>query len=310
MRLASVSVDLDSLGHYCRIQGLPLSLLDERARNLVATVAIPRFLELFTAAKTSATFFVIAADLDEPLARALRDAHANRVELANHSHTHDYAISRWSADDALADLTRAHALIREHTAVAPVGFRAPGYTLSPALLAAVQTLGYRYDSSAYPAAPYYLAKASVMAALSLLGRPSKAILDSPKVLLAPRVPYRPSVAAPYRAGDASFVELPMSVSPALRMPFIGTFATTLPWALVQSTLRSLATDDFINFELHAIDVLDVDDGIPPALARQQRDLLVPWAEKKRRLLHLFNALGESRERVTVAEAADHFSTRV
>ncbi|HYO69594.1 MAG TPA: polysaccharide deacetylase, partial [Archangium sp.] len=41
-RLASISVDLDSEPHSCRIHGLPESLLDARARGLVYTTAVPR----------------------------------------------------------------------------------------------------------------------------------------------------------------------------------------------------------------------------------------------------------------------------
>ncbi|MCA2979763.1 MAG: polysaccharide deacetylase family protein, partial [Myxococcaceae bacterium] len=172
-RLASISVDLDSLGHYCRIQGLPESLLDERARRLVASTAVPRFLELFAAVGAPATFFVIGSDLaDDGLARALRASAAAGVELASHSFAHDYALSRAPRADIEADLRRAHEAIVAATGQTPVGFRAPGYTLSPALLQAVAAVGYRYDSSTFPAAPYWAAKAAVMASLAALGRPS------------------------------------------------------------------------------------------------------------------------------------------
>ena len=303
MRLSALSVDLDSLPHYCRIQGLSESLLDERARSLVATVAIPRLLELFARARAPATFFVIGADVALPgMAAALRASSAAGVELASHSHSHDYALSRWTQAEIEADLSRAEAALAT-VGVKPEGFRAPGYTLSPALLKAVAARGYAYDSSAFPATPYYLAKASVMGALRLLGRPSRAILDSPKVLGAPRVPYRPDLDAPYRKGNAPLIELPMAVAPLTRLPFIGTFATTMPWPLVEATFRTQRRDALFNFELHALDVLDQSDGVPPQLARQQRDLQVPAGEKLRRLGRLFGWLGEDRDRVTVREAA-------
>jgi len=307
-RLASISVDLDSLGHYCRIQGLPKSILDERARSLVWSTAIPRYLELFSSVGTPATFFVIASDLSDPqLAPALETSAAAGVELANHSFSHDYALSRRSRVEIEADLRKAHEAIVLQTGVTPVGFRAPGYTLSPAMLQAVAALGYRYDSSTFPAAPYWLAKASVMTTLSALGRPSRAILDSPDVLLAPRVPYRPSLEAPYRRGDAPFVELPMAVTPLARVPFIGTFATSMPWPLVEATFRRLRHGRHLNFELHAIDVLDATDGIPDALARQQRDVGVPVREKLSRLRRLFTWMGDDRQRVTLADAASRLS---
>ena len=74
----------------------------------------------------------------------------------------------------------------------PQGFRAPGYTLTGALLRALDAQGYRYDASAFPAAPYWAVKATVMGALAALGRESRAILDRPKVLTAPRLPYWPA----------------------------------------------------------------------------------------------------------------------
>lgn len=303
VRLSALSVDLDSLPHYCRIQGLPVSLLDERALQVVATKAIPRLLELFSRASAPATFFVIGADVATPgMQDALRAASAVGVELASHSYSHDYALSRGSAAQIEADLVRCEEALATVNAV-PKGFRAPGYTLSPALLQAVAARGYEYDSSVFPATPYYLAKGAVMGGLSLLGRPSAAILDSPRVLLAPRTPYRPSLAAPYSRGDAPLVELPMAVAPLTRLHFIGTFATTMPWALVEATFRSLRRDTLFNFELHAVDVLDATDGIPPELARQQRDLQVPARTKLERLGKLFGWLGADRDRVTVLDAA-------
>jgi hypothetical protein len=91
------------------------------------------------------------------------------------------------------------------------------------------------------------------------------------------------------------------------VPFIGTFATSMPWPWVEATFRRLRRDVFVNFELHAIDVLDLSDGIPEALARQQRDVRVPAAEKLRRLRTLFTWLGDDRERVTLATAASRLT---
>jgi peptidoglycan/xylan/chitin deacetylase (PgdA/CDA1 family) len=303
MRLSALSVDLDSLPHYCRIQGLPDRLLDDAARELVATKAIPRLLELFSRAQAPATFFVIGADVQLPgMAQALKAASAAGVELASHSYSHDYALSRRPQPEIEADLARCEEALRTVDAV-PRGFRAPGYTLSPALLKAVAARGYEYDSSAFPATPYYLAKSAVMGTLAALGRPSASILDSPRVLLAPRTPYRPSLEAPYSRGDAALVELPMAVAPLSRLHFIGTFATTMPWVVVEATFRSLRRDVLFNFELHAIDVLDSTDGVPKELARQQRDLQVPARVKLERLGKLFGWLGADRDRVTVLEAA-------
>ncbi len=302
-RLAALSVDLDPLEHYARLYGLDASL-DERAKSVIATTAIPRFLELFDEVGAPATFFVIGQDVAEArLAEALKTASASGVELASHSHGHDYGLSRLSQQAIVDDLARAHRAITELTGVAPTGFRAPGYTLSPALLEAVVAQGYAWDSSAFPAAPYYLLKASVMGALRVLGKPSGATLDAPSVLLAPRVPYRPSLEAPYRRGAARLVELPVSVTPRLRVPLIGQLVMLAPWPLVTRAAGALEGDALVNLELHAVDVLDVSDGIPEVLAARQRDLRVPAKTKLERLRALFQRLADARELVTVGEAA-------
>lgn len=304
LRLAAVSVDLDGLEHYCRIHGLPEGTLGERERGLVASAAVPRLLELLDAAGVPGTFFVIGGDLgDEGLARALRAAHRQGVELANHSFSHDYALTRRSDDAIAADVRAGGDALERLTGRRPEGFRAPGYTLSAPLVRALAAQGYLYDSSAFPAVPYYALKAAVMAGLASLGRPSRAILDSPRVLLAPRVPYWCDLAAPYRAGRAPLLELPISVSPHLRLPLIGALVTLAPERLTDGVLRSFDGDVFVGLELHAIDALDESDGALGALAARQRDLRVPVRTKLERLRRVIDRLCADREAVTLRDAA-------
>ncbi|NVJ02586.1 polysaccharide deacetylase family protein [Myxococcus sp. AM009] len=309
MRLASISVDLDSLPHYCRIHGLPESLLDARARSLVHAVAVPRFRELLDGLGIPGTFFVIGEDLEsDPVAVAgMRASHEAGIEVASHSYAHDYALTRRGPQAIQADLARADAAILAATGVRPEGFRAPGYTLNADLYAATAALGYRYGSSAFPAVPYYLAKAVVMGGLAMLGRPSRSVLDTPRVLLAPRAPYRPDPARPYRRGSGAVLELPMTVTPALRFPFIGTFVTTLPSASLRGLWRACRRDTFFNFELHGVDVLDASDGVPPELVRQQRDLRVSATRKMARLREVFGWLKSEREVLTLRDVAGRLS---
>jgi peptidoglycan/xylan/chitin deacetylase (PgdA/CDA1 family) len=311
-RLASISVDLDSLPHYCRIHGLPESLLDARARGLVYSTAVPRLRELLERVGVSGTFFAIGEDVaaDAGAAAALRAAREAGVEVASHSYSHDYALTRGPPERIREDLRRADEVLEAATGERPVGFRAPGYTLNVALYAAMVERGYRYGSSAFPAAPYYTAKAAVMGALALLGRPSRAVLDSPRVLLAPRTPYRPDPAQPYRRGSGAVLELPMAVTPGVRFPLIGTFVTTLPLPVIRAAYLACQGDAFFNFELHAVDVLDAEDGIPPELVRQQRDLRVPAANKLERLRTLFGWLKSDYEVVTLRDAASHLGVAV
>jgi peptidoglycan-N-acetylglucosamine deacetylase len=304
MRPGCVSVDLDSLQHYYRIHALPEGLLDERGRRLVYEVALPRFLELFAQARVPATFFVIGEDAKEQYAHApLQQCVGEGHEVASHSHAHDYSLSRAPTARIAADLAQAEGALEQACGVRPVGFRAPGYTLSAALYQATTERGYRYGSSVFPAAPYYLAKAAVMAALAAAGRPSGAILDTPRVLAAPTRPYHPDPAQPYRRGAGAVLELPISVSPASRIPFIGTLVVSAPRLLTRALYRPLRGEPLLNFELHGVDLLGQEDGLPEELVRRQRDLALPWRLKRQRLAEVFGWLREDFQPATLAQAA-------
>jgi hypothetical protein len=280
-RLVSVSVDLDAVACYYRIHALA-GAPPEAARTAVLRRCLPRFAELFARHGVRATFFVVGQDLDDDpegrrmLAALARDGH----ELASHTHTHPYDFVRLGRARIDEEIDRAHAAIGACAGAAPVGFRAPGYEIAPDVIDALESRGYRYDSSVFPSITYYGAKAVVMGAMRALGRPSGSLLGSPRVLAAPRHPYRPAAGAPYRRGGAALIELPIAVTPVARLPVIGTSLILAPaWLrgrLVAAALRAR----FFNLELHGIDLCDADaDGIPAALIARQPDLRRPLAHK-------------------------------
>jgi hypothetical protein len=303
-RLACISVDLDGLAHYARLHGLSEETVSQEVRGLVYARAVPRFLELLGTARIRGTLFVIGSEAEGPVAhsgltRAVGEGH----EAANHSQAHDYRLSRWSAAEISADLTAAERVLQSMGLPRPVGFRAPGYTLSPALLQALVDGGYRYDASIFPAAPYWLAKAAALGWMRLRGRSSVSILDTPNVLLAPPRPYRPELARPWRTGDAPLVELPMSVTPVLRLPFIGSFVVLAPEPLLRAAYAPLARGSFVSLELHAVDLLGPEDGLPEVFRRLQPDLGVPLQRKLDRLATVLAWLGRDFRCVPLAEAA-------
>ena len=114
MKLASVSVDLDSLPLYCRIHGLPESILDDGARRLIYRTALPRCLELFSNLSIRATLFAVGQDLDSEGRAALQSAHRGGCEVANHSYAHDYALTRQPDASISTDIKRAaEALLKQ-----------------------------------------------------------------------------------------------------------------------------------------------------------------------------------------------------
>lgn len=278
----SLSVDLDGLGCYAAIHGLSASL-DDRALRAVPEVALGRFCELFDELKIRATFFAIGREVQFAPA-ALREA-ARAHEIGSHSFAHDYALSRLPPAEIAQDLARCEEALAAAGVAKPRGFRAPGYTLSAALIDAVRERGYLYDSSILPSPAYYAAKAAAIVAYALRGRRSQSILGEPSQLFARRGPQR-------RRG---LRELPIATSPFLRVPVIGTVVLALPRAA-----RWGAAGGHFNLELHGIDLLDASD-VPAPIAAAQPGLRMPVTEKVKRLRALIQALpGES---CTLEEAA-------
>jgi hypothetical protein len=170
------------------------------------------------------------------------------------------------------------------------------------MYAALVEQGYAYGSSAFPAVPYYAAKAAVLGAQRLLGRRSASILDSVAVLGAPTRPYFPDPQAPYRRGPGRVPELPVTVLPGLRWPFIGTFALALSDGLLRAQYALARRLDFVNLELHGVDLMDASECGAP-LARVQRDLNVPAKTKLDRLGWLLDRLAADYEVVTLLQAS-------
>jgi len=310
--LFSVSVDLDGLGCYAAIHGLDPRALSEKAQRAVPEVALLRLCELFERQGIRATFFAIGQELSLPeaaqtLARAERAGH----EIASHSFAHDYALSRQIQCDIERDLELAEEAIARAVGRKPRGFRAPGYTLSAALVAALHARGYLYDSSLLPSPPYYLAKALAIALHRVRGKKSHSILGNVGQLFGPR-------GAHWRGGVR---ELPVSTLPVLRAPVIGTivmgvgeglagflsersFARPRGNALHSNYLHAnhLCPNHF-NLELHGIDALDDSDADVPALAQVQPGLRVPAKVKLGRLEALLGRLRAQAESCTLEDAA-------
>ena len=265
---AAINVDVDSLYLYYRIHGLP----EHQATDVVWQRGVTRFAELFAKLGISATFFVVARDLED--SRAARDIAESLVaaghELGSHSHTHPYDLVRLH-DRALAtELASSHAVLSDVRGSPVAGFRAPGYTMTPRVLKALVTRGYRYDSSIFPCPPYYLAKLGVLAMMALRGHRSHSIIGPPQVMWEKRLPHR---------RPEGIEEFPVTVLPGIRFPVIGTSLLTLGqrgYDLIRPLLKRVP---FVNLELHGIDLCDLEtDGIDKVLLKQP-DLRVPLAEK-------------------------------
>lgn len=300
MRLAALSVDLDEVPCYAAIHGLSVPSGSEHA---IYDRAVARLSRLFGEEQIPATFFAIGADLGRPENVAtLRTLHAAGHEIASHSQSHLYDLSR--RDDATIEreIVRAEEAIERAVGERPVGFRAPGYTINDQVLGHLQTRGYAYDSSVFPCPTYYGLKVSAIGAIALRGRTSKSIVDDPRVLTAPADPYR--IGTPYMRRGEGLLELPIGVTRGVRLPYIGTFVTLGGEMAARALTHGIVGRPLVNLELHGIDLSDaIDDGLG-WLAPHQLDLKRRAVEKEAALRAAITTLRDAGYAfVTLREAA-------
>ena len=281
-----VSVDLDDVACYHEVHGLGEPPADRRGAILER--ALPRFLALFDQLGVRATFFVIGRDLEADLASGGRGAAQLRAaldaghELGNHSFSHAYDLANWESRRIYADLRRCDDLLRSIGA-APRGFRAPGYGHDERMLMQVAALGYSYDSSSLPSPPYYAAKLGAMAWMRLRGRRSSSRADNARAFL--------GSASPHFMPTSGLWEVPMSASPGLRLPLIGTTLLGGPEPLRRVLVRQAEVLSYFHLELHGMDLADPESDGLSHLVGVSPGLGVRLEERKTRLAALLEARG-------------------
>ncbi|MFS8101994.1 polysaccharide deacetylase family protein [Lentzea alba] len=214
MRTASVSLDLDNLWAYLKTHGDP----EWERRPSFLSAAVPRLLEVFGEHRLTTTVFVVGADAErDDGAQAVRDVVAAGHEVANHSWGHEPWLHRYSRSELEAELVRAEDALVAAGAPRPVGFRGPGYSVTPALLEILASRGYRYDASTLPtwigplARAYHNRTARSDASGDLFGGFGKVF--SPN--------------KPFRWHGTGLAELPVTTMPLLRVPIHGAYLLQL-----------------------------------------------------------------------------------
>ena len=302
MRLAAVSVDLDEIHHYFEIHGLSAP---EGAATLVYDAAIDRLRGLADAGRFPLTLFAIGRDLEREASRdRLRAAAREGHEIANHSLDHRYDLVRLGRAEIRRQIADAASVIESACGRRPVGFRAPGYTITDEVFDVLAELGVAYDASVFPCPAYWMAKSAAIGLIALRGRKSRSIVDTPNVLRAPTQPYRSG--KPYWKAGQGVLEIPVQVTRGLRLPFIGTSVTLAGPSRARWLAKMCVGDPLVNLELHGIDVLDVGDGLE-ALQGHQPDVKVPYTRKTASILAAVEELRKAGYTfVTMREAAAAF----
>jgi peptidoglycan/xylan/chitin deacetylase (PgdA/CDA1 family) len=298
--LCAISVDLDDIPNYFAIHGLPEPA--GATRTLVYDLAIDRLVAIGRALDVPLTLFAIGGDLARPESAAkLRAAREAGCEIANHTLDHRYDLVRLGRAEIRRQVEEGARAIAQAVGAAPVGFRAPGYTITDEVFDVLAELGVGYDSSVFPSPGYFAAKAAAIGLIALRGRQSRSIVDTPAVLMAPTRPYR--IGRPYWRRGTGLLELPVQVTRGLRIHFIGTSVTMMGPRGARLLARMCAGEPLVNLELHGIDVLDAGDGLE-ALRPHQLDVRIPLGRKVAALRAVVDTLREAgHEFVTLGDAA-------
>jgi peptidoglycan-N-acetylglucosamine deacetylase len=306
-RLAAISVDLDEIPCYSQIHGLEPP--NEASSHAVYLKAIPRFERLFDELNIKATFFAIGRDLaDNENAAIIQRLNEKGHEIANHSANHLYDLTRRDRATIRDEIRQGAIAINDVTGKHPVGFRAPGYTITDEVLNEIVESGAQYDSSVFPCPLYYTAKAAAIAAIRISGRRSHSVSDTPLMLASPSEPYR--IGVPYWRRGQGLLEFPIGVTSGLtgRIPFIGTTLILAGANGSRFLTRHMLRQPFVNLELHGIELADAKEDNLEFLKKHQPDMRRSRLDKEAALRSAIAELERANYRfVTLAQAADRFA---
>jgi peptidoglycan/xylan/chitin deacetylase (PgdA/CDA1 family) len=306
-RLASLSLDLDNKWSYMKTHG---DAGWERFPSYL-DVVMPRVLEMLAERELTITFFVVgqdaALDGNHSVLRSIADA---GHEIGNHSFHHEPWLHLYEPGQLSEELTQAEDAIYSATGQRPVGFRGPGYSFSPALLAELARRGYEYDASTFPtflgpvARAYYFFRSN-------LGRRDreqrKQLFGKLSEGFRPLRPYR------WPGLKHELVEIPVTTMPLLKAPihlsyllYLGQYSQRLALAYFSA---AMSLCDRLGVEpsllLHPLDFLGCDDDRDLAFFPAMQSPVSAKLQLAGRVLDRFRA---GRRVVTLREHAAKYAS--
>ncbi|HMT07810.1 MAG TPA: polysaccharide deacetylase family protein [Pyrinomonadaceae bacterium] len=301
-QIASLSLDLDNQWSYMKTHGdagwetYP-SYLD---------VVVPRALSFFKDRSLDITFFIVGRDASlDKNKEAIRSIAEAGHEIGNHSFDHEPWLHLYSKQQLIDEFEKTESSIYEASGVKTIGFRGPGYSLSPTVLEVLAERGYEYDCSTLPtyigplARAYYFMRSPEMSEEEREKR--KKLFGSFRDGRQPLSPHF------VRAGDRDLIEIPVSTFPLVKTPihasyviYLASFSETLAMTYWRSALAACrATGLQPSILLHPLDFLsgsDIDElKFFPGMSMS--------VEKKLRLMDLI--VGELKGSFEVVNMREH-----
>lgn len=247
MKFACISIDYDEINDYRKIHDISeprdgLSITRDSAKgieSLIRQACVP--VTAFLTGASYRPFFEVFMD-------KVKDGVA---EVANHSYSHDYALTRSDPVYIEAQIRSLHDRIAEYGVIMK-GFRSPGWHLNADITEVLMTMGYNYTSCFNPSRLYYAMKYIWIKLSQITGKTPASVIHPVETLRTPTLPYFPDPQKPYICSplQKTLLEVPISVSsmPPF-IPFTGYFIFKLRNPFFVLPMQ----DHPAIFNLHAID---------------------------------------------------------
>jgi peptidoglycan/xylan/chitin deacetylase (PgdA/CDA1 family) len=261
--IASLSLDLDNKWSYMKTHG---DAGWESFPSYLDTV-VPRSLKFLEERNLKITYFIVGQDaaLEKNIEALTQISDANH-EIGNHSFNHEPWLHLYSKSELETEFEKTEEAIANFTNQKLIGFRGPGYSLSPTVLEVLSERGYEYDCSTLPtyiapvARAYYFFKSPEMSdeerekRKKLFGK----FADGFQSLK----PYK------WQIGEKSLVEIPVTTLPVFKTPihasyviYLSTFSKALArayWKAAVEMCKLSGTQ--LSLLLHPLDFLSGEDA--------------------------------------------------
>ncbi|MFQ6023071.1 MAG: polysaccharide deacetylase family protein [Acidiferrobacterales bacterium] len=259
--IASLSLDLDNKWSYLKTHGDP----GWEAFPSYLDLVVPRILPFLDQRRLKITFFIVGQDAAlEKNHKALHAIAAAGHEIGNHSFNHDPWLHLYSEEELDTELAKAEECIEMATGQRPIGFRGPGFSISPTALRVLRRRGYEYDATAFPNLLNPLARAYFFMTSNLSQeekRRRKALFGTLGDAFRPVKPYY------WRIESETLTEIPVTTMPLFRLPihfsyllYLSTFSSSLARSYFRTALALCRwTNTRPSLLLHPLDFMGADD---------------------------------------------------
>jgi peptidoglycan-N-acetylglucosamine deacetylase len=263
MNIASLSLDLDNKWSYMKTHG---DAGWESFPSYLDTV-VPRSLEFLRERNLNITYFIVGQDaaLDKNLDALSQISNAGH-EIANHSFNHEPWLHLYSKEQLTEEFEKTEMSISRFTDQKLIGFRGPGYSLSPTVLEVLAERGYEYDCSTLPTYIGPLARAYYFLASPEMSAEEKA--KRKKLFGKFSDGFQSLKPFQWQIGEKSLVEIPVTTLPIFKTPihasyviYLSTFsklAAKTYWKTAVEMCKLTGTQ--LSLLLHPLDFMSSEDA--------------------------------------------------